>query len=300
MSKLSFNSFKVDGSKNIDVRSFKTNIDLFYQNKADYKDQLKALTKKLDAIQEKMFAHNRYGALVIFQALDAAGKDSTIKAVFKNVNPHGTVFHSFKKPTSNELEHDYLWRCFTKLPERGQIGVFNRSYYQEVLITKVHPEIITDYQLLPRELTKDLNLLFKNRYSGIKNFETYLNNNGIEVVKFFLNVSKKEQGKRLIDRIKKENKNWKFEEGDIKELALFGNYLDAFESAINNTSTENSPWYVIPADDKYTMRLLVAEILHERLNALPVYFPESSEIRQAELNKFISIIQEQNSDETPY
>lgn len=296
MAKSKINSFKVDGSKSIDIRSFATDIKLMYEDKSDYKDQLKSLTKKLDAIQEKMYAHNRYGVLVIFQALDAAGKDSTIRAVFKRVNPHGTVFHSFKKPTSNELEHDYMWRCFTKLPERGKIGVFNRSYYEEVLVTKVHPEIITDYQSLPLELTKDLNLLFKNRYSDIKNFETYLNNNGIEVVKFFLNVSKKEQGKRLIDRIKEENKNWKFEEGDIKARALSDNYLDAFELAINNTSTEASPWYVIPADDKYNMRLLVAEVLHGRLKALPVHFPESDENRQTELSKFINIIKEQNLD----
>ncbi|MDP5121021.1 MAG: polyphosphate kinase 2 family protein [Spirosomaceae bacterium] len=296
MGKSKINSFKVDGSKSIDIRSFATDIEQTYQDKSDYKDQLKSLTQKLDAIQEKMYAHNRYGVLVIFQALDAAGKDSTVRAVFKRINPHGTVFHSFKRPTSNELEHDYMWRCFTKLPERGKIGVFNRSYYEEVLVTKVHPEIITDYQLLPLELTKDLDLLFKNRYSDIKNFETYLNNNGIEVVKFFLNVSKKEQGKRLIDRIKEENKNWKFEEGDIKERALFDNYLDAFELAINNTSTEASPWYIIPSDDKYNMRLLVAEVLHERLKALPVHFPESDENRQAELSKFINIIKEQNLD----
>lgn len=296
MGKSKINSFKVDGSKSINIRSFATDIEQTYQDKSDYKDQLKSLTQKLDAIQEKMYAHNRYGVLVIFQALDAAGKDSTVRAVFKRINPHGTVFHSFKRPTSNELEHDYMWRCFTKLPERGKIGVFNRSYYEEVLVTKVHPEIITDYQLLPLELTKDLDLLFKNRYSDIKNFETYLNNNGIEVVKFFLNVSKKEQGKRLIDRIKEENKNWKFEEGDIKERALFDNYLDAFELAINNTSTEASPWYIIPSDDKYNMRLLVAEVLHERLKALPVHFPESDENRQAELSKFINIIKEQNLD----
>lgn len=296
MGKSKINSFKVDGSKSINIRSFATDIEQTYQDKSDYKDQLKSLTQKLDAIQEKMYAHNRYGVLVIFQALDAAGKDSTVRAVFKRINPHGTVFHSFKRPTSNELEHDYMWRCFTKLPERGKIGVFNRSYYEEVLVTKVHPEIITDYQLLPLELTKDLDLLFKNRYSDIKNFETYLNNNGIEVVKFFLNVSKKEQGKRLIDRIKEENKNWKFEEGDIKERALFDNYLDAFELAINNTSTEDSPWYIIPSDDKYNMRLLVAEVLHERLKALPVHFPESDENRQAELSKFINIIKEQNLD----
>jgi PPK2 family polyphosphate:nucleotide phosphotransferase len=296
MSKSSINSLIIDSSKGIDIRSFPTEVELLYNDKADYKKQLKSLTKKLDDIQEKMYAHNRYGALVIFQALDAAGKDSTIKAVFKRVNPHGTVFHSFKRPTSIELDHDFMWRCFKKLPERGKIGVFNRSYYEEVLVAKVHPEIVTDYQLLPSNLTDNLDLLFKNRYSDIKNFETYLNNNGIEVIKFFLNVSKEEQGKRLIDRIKKENKNWKFEDGDIKERALFEEYLNAFEMALNNTATKDSPWYVIPADDKYNMRLLIAEILHDRLGALPMNFPESNEQRQEELKKYIEVIEKQNLD----
>jgi PPK2 family polyphosphate:nucleotide phosphotransferase len=296
MSKSSINSLIIDSSKGIDIRSFPTEVELLYNDKTDYKKQLKSLTKKLDDIQEKMYAHNRYGALVIFQALDAAGKDSTIKAVFKRINPHGTVFHSFKRPTSIELDHDFMWRCFKKLPERGKIGVFNRSYYEEVLVAKVHPEIVTDYQLLPSNLTDNLDLLFKNRYSDIKNFETYLNNNGIEVIKFFLNVSKEEQGKRLIDRIKKENKNWKFEDGDIKERALFEEYLNAFEMALNNTATKDSPWYVIPADDKYNMRLLIAEILHDRLGALPMNFPESNEQRQEELKKYIEVIEKQNLD----
>lgn len=294
MSKSSIKFFRIDGSKNIDVRSFPTKVDSLYDDKADYKRQLKSLTKKLDTIQEKMYAHNRYGALVIFQALDAAGKDSTIRAVFKQVNPHGTVFHSFKRPTSTELEHDFMWRCFNKLPERGKIGVFNRSYYEEVLVVKVHPEIIKNSQLLPLELTKNLDTLFKNRYSGIKNFETYLNNNGIEVVKFFLNVSQEEQGKRLIARINEKEKNWKFEEGDIKERALFDTYLDAFEVAINKTSTKQSPWYIIPADDKYNMRLLIAQILQKRLNALPIDFPESNGQEQMNLKKFIKVIENQN------
>lgn len=294
MSKSSIKFFRIDGSKNIDVRSFPTKVDSLYDDKADYKRQLKSLTKKLDTIQEKMYAHNRYGALVIFQALDAAGKDSTIRAVFKQVNPHGTVFHSFKRPTSTELEHDFMWRCFNKLPERGKIGVFNRSYYEEVLVVKVHPEIIKNSQLLPLELTKNLDTLFKNRYSDIKNFETYLNNNGIEVVKFFLNVSQEEQGKRLIARINEKEKNWKFEEGDIKERALFDTYLDAFEVAINKTSTKQSPWYIIPADDKYNMRLLVAQILQKRLNALPIDFPESNGQEQMNLKKFIKVIENQN------
>lgn len=288
--------FEVKGDMKVDIRSFPTNVDLLYDGKSDYKDRLKELTSELDDLQEKMYAHNRYGALVIFQALDAAGKDSTIRAVFKRVNPQGCVFHSFKKPTEIELEHDFMWRCFTKLPERGKIAVFNRSYYEEVLVVKVHPEIVTQYQRLPEKLTTNLEQLFENRYSDISNFETYLNNNGIEVIKFFLNISKKEQGKRLIDRINEKNKNWKFEEGDIRERELFDNYLDAFETAINQTSTEDSPWYVIPADDKYNMRLLIAQILRDRLSNLDMHFPASSEERQKELKKFIEIIKEQDKN----
>lgn len=297
MSKSTINSFKVSGNEEIDIRSFSTNVDLLYDDKSDYKSQLKELTTELDELQEKMYAHNRYGALVIFQALDAAGKDSTIRAVFKRVNPQGCVFHSFKKPTEIELEHDFMWRCFKKLPERGKIAVFNRSYYEEVLVVKVHPEIVTNYQRLPSGLTSDLEQLFQNRYADMKNFETYLNNNGIEVIKFFLNVSKKEQGKRLIDRINEKNKNWKFEEGDIKERELFGDYLNAFETAINKTATENSPWYVIPADDKYNMRLLTAKIIRDRLSKLNMDFPASSKERQKELEQFIEIIEEQDKEQ---
>lgn len=295
MGKSIIKPFEVNGNEKIDIRSFSTKTELLYTAKSDYKDQLEELTDELDELQEKMYAHNRYGALVIFQALDAAGKDSTIRAVFKSVNPQGCVFHSFKKPTEIELEHDFMWRCFKKLPERGTIAVFNRSYYEEVLVVKVHPEIVTDHQRLPSGLTENLEQLFENRYSDIKNFETYLNNNGIEVIKFFLNVSRKEQGERLIDRINENNKNWKFEEGDIKERELFDEYLNAFEIAITKTASERSPWYIIPADDKYNMRLLTAKILCERLNNLDMHFPVSSKERQKELKKFIEIIEDQNN-----
>ena len=295
MSNLVIGDITVDGTEKVDIGSFSTSVDLLYEDKSDYKSQLKDLTKEIDDLQEKMYAHNRYGVLVIFQALDAAGKDSTIRAVFKRVNPQGCVFHSFKRPTENELEHDFMWRCFKKLPERGTIGVFNRSYYEEVLVVKVHPDIVTKFQRLPDELTTDMEQLFENRYSDIKNFETYLNNNGIEVIKFFLNVSKEEQGKRLIDRIVEKDKNWKFEEGDIKERALFGDYLNAFEKAINSTATVKSPWYIMPADDKYNMRLLTAQIIRNRLNGLDIDFPESDDERQKELMKFISIIEKQNN-----
>lgn len=286
--------FTVNGSTPIDLRTLPTKTEKLYDDKSDFEDDLEEVCKKLDKLQEKMYAHNRYGALVIFQALDAAGKDSTIRAVFKGINPQGTELHSFKRPTETELEHDYLWRCFNKLPERGKIGVFNRSYYEEVLVVKVHPDIITKYQLLPKEKTQDLDLLFENRYNDIKNFEHYLNNNGIEVIKFFLNVSKEEQAKRLIDRIKEPDKNWKFEEGDIKERALWEDYTNAFEMAINNTSTPHAPWHIIPADDKKNMRLITAQILLERLEKLPMDFPESNAERAEELKSFIETIKNQN------
>lgn len=294
MSSFDSTSFTVDGSETVDIRSFPTSVKSLYKDKSDYKDELEDITDDLDELQEMMYAHNRYGVLVIFQALDAAGKDSTIRAVFRNINPQGTVFHSFRRPSEIELDHDFLWRCFDKLPQRGRIGVFNRSYYEEVLVAKVHPTIVTTSQRLPIEKTENLDVLFENRYSDMKNFETYLSNNGIEVVKFFLNVSKEEQGDRLKDRINEPEKNWKFEEGDIKERALWENYLDAFEMAVNKTATKTAPWYVIPADDKKNMRLIVASVLKERLKKLPLTFPESTDERAEELKHFIDIINEQD------
>lgn len=294
MKNLSAGDFRITGKKSFKLKDEKTRIKDFYDSKEDYELILGNLQNEMDELQSMMYAHNRYGMLVIFQAMDAAGKDGTMKAVFQNVNPLGLSFYSFKRPSETELNHDYLWRCFKELPERGKIQVFNRSYYEEVLVVKVHPEILTGSQKIPAELTKDVEKVWKNRYKDISAFEEYLNNNGIRVVKLFLNVSKQEQGERLIERIEDINKNWKFEEGDIRERALWNDYMKAYEEMIDETSSKENPWYVVPADDKKNMRLIVARIINDNLRSMDISYPKSDEKRKAELEKLIATIKEQN------
>lgn len=295
MSKIKGDDYLFDGKGKFKINEVKTKIKDFYEDKADYSSQLKELQCEIDALQNMMYAHDKYGMLVIFQAMDAAGKDGTMKRVFANVHPLGTAFYSFKRPSSKELDHDFMWRCYKELPERGKIKVFNRSYYEEVLVVKVHPEILTDVQKIPAEISSKKNV-WKKRYKDIKNFEEYLTNNGIVVVKFFLNVSKKEQGERLIARINEQEKNWKFEEGDIKERGYWDNYQQAYEDLINETSTKDCPWHIVPADDKKNMRLIVAKVLQEKLKNLDISYPESSDERQKELQSFIDVIKKQNEE----
>lgn len=257
---------------------------------------MKSLQAELDELQEKMFAHNRFGLLVIFQAMDAAGKDGTLKAVFSGVNPQGLRIYSFKRPTETELDHDFLWRTNMQLPERGTITVFNRSYYEEVLVVKVHPEILLNTQRLPVDISDDLDTVWENRYEDIANLEKYLTRNGIHVVKFFLNVSKTEQSERLIERIEDPSKNWKFEEQDVKEREFWNDYQSAYEDAINATSTEQCPWYIIPADDKKNMRLIVASILAQKLKSLNMDYPKSDAARQEILKGLIEKIRLQDNN----
>jgi PPK2 family polyphosphate:nucleotide phosphotransferase len=293
MKKIDTNEFLFDGSGKFSIDDTKTKIKDFYEDKEDYEKSLTDLNKQMDELQSMMYAHNRYGLLVIFQAMDAAGKDGTLKAVFSGVNPQGLSVYSFKRPTEIELEHDFLWRTVLQLPQRGSITVFNRSYYEEVLVVKVHPEIVTQSQRLPLELTDDLDKLWKNRYEDITNLETYLHRNGIRVVKFFLNVSKEEQATRLIERIQDPTKNWKFDEQDVKERGFWNDYQQAYEDLINATSTHKCPWYVIPADDKKNMRLIVAKTIVSELKKLNMSYPESDEERHKQLKKLIDIIEAQ-------
>ncbi len=295
MSKIKGKDFVFDGKGKFKIDDVSTKLKDFYETKEEYEAMLSEVQDELDELQNMMYAHNKYGMLVVFQAMDAAGKDGTIKAVFQNVNPQGSRFYSFKRPSDKELDHDFLWRCFKQLPERGTIQVFNRSYYEEVLVVKVHPEILTKYQKIPAEISSKKDV-WKKRYVDIKNFENYLNNNGIVVVKFFLNVSKQEQGDRLIARINEQKKNWKFEEGDIKERGFWNDYQRAYEDLINETSTKENPWHVIPADDKKNMRLIVAEVLKEKLKSLDISYPDSSDERQEELKSFIEVIRAQDTE----
>lgn len=294
MKKYNIEDYQITGFEKFKIKNSLTKIKDFYDDKEDYEVILQELQSEMAELQSIMYAHARYGVLVIFQAMDAAGKDGTMKAVFQGVHPLGLSFYSFKRPSETELNHDYMWRCYKQLPERGTMQVFNRSYYEEVLVVKVHPEILENYQKIPDEL-KEKNVWGK-RYKDIKNFEDYLANNGIVVLKFFLNVSKKEQGERLIERIEDITKNWKFEEGDIKERALWNDYQDAYEEMINETSTKQNPWYAIPADDKKNMRLIVAKTIVEKLKELKMGYPEPDEARKQTLLSLIDTIKQQNME----
>lgn len=294
MKKFNIKDYQITGSEKFNPKNHPTKITDFYEDKSDYEEILNNLQTEMDELQSIMYAHSKYGVLAVFQAMDAAGKDGTMKAVFQGVHPLGLSFYSFKRPSETELNHDYMWRCYKELPERGKMQIFNRSYYEEVLVVKVHPEILENYQKIPDELKgKDV---WKKRYQDIKHFEDYLANNGIVVIKFFLNVSKEEQGNRLIERIEDITKNWKFEEGDIKERGFWNEYQKAYEEMINETSTEKNPWYVVPADDKKNMRLIVAKIIVEKLKELKMSYPEPDEARKQTLLGLIDTIKQQNQE----
>jgi PPK2 family polyphosphate:nucleotide phosphotransferase len=232
-------------------------------------------------MQDKLYAQDKWAVLVVLQAMDAAGKDSTIKFVMSGVNPQGCHVVSFKEPSREELDHDFMWRYMKSLPERGRIGIFNRSYYEEVLVVRVHPQLI-DNQRLPDPCKKDL---WARRYEDINAVERYLVNNGVVPIKIFLNVSKNAQLKRLLKRLDKPSKNWKFAESDISERALWNDYMRAYESMLQNTSTKVAPWYVVPADNKWYTRVAVAEIISQRMVELDLTYPEVSKERQVALRK---------------
>ncbi len=233
-----------------------------------------------------LYAYNRYSVLLIFQAMDAAGKDSTIEHVMSGVNPQGCQVFSFKKPSANELEHDFLWRTYRALPERGRIGIFNRSYYEEVLVTRVHPEYIVGQRLPGIDRVNDVNEdLWQSRYRSINEMERHLTANGTVILKFFLNVSKDEQKNRFLRRINRPEKNWKFTMNDVEERKYWDDYQHAFEQAINHTSTEHAPWHIIPADRKWFMRAAVSEIIVDKLQSLDMRYPKVTGKQKANLQK---------------
>ena len=236
----------------------------------------------LAKLQDMLYAQDRWAVLVIFQAMDAAGKDGTIKHVMSGVNPQGCEVSSFKAPSDEELDHDFLWRCVKRLPERGRIGIFNRSYYEEVLVVRVHPELL-ERERLPLEA--EPKEIFEDRYSDIRRFERYLTRNGVVVLKFFLHVSKKEQKKRLLERLNDPRKYWKFSGDDVKERASWKDYMDAFETMVRRTATKHAPWYVVPADNKWFTRAVVAAAIVDALGALDLHHPELSPERLKELAK---------------
>lgn len=252
--------------------------------KDEQKPQAKeALQEGIDALakqQEMLYAQDRWSVLLIFQAMDAAGKDGAIKHVMSGVNPQGCQVFSFKAPSSEDLDHDYLWRTMKCLPERGRIGIFNRSYYEETIAVRVHPELLARQKLPPRLMTKHI---WDDRFEDICNFEKYLTRNGVIVRKFFLHVSKKEQLKRFLSRLDEPEKNWKFSNADAQGRDFWGDYMDAYEATIRNTATKASPWYVVPADNKWFTRIVVAAAVIDALASLDLHFPEVDEARRAEL-----------------
>ncbi|QEI43496.1 hypothetical protein BMF77_04116 [Dolichospermum sp. UHCC 0315A] len=251
-----------------------------FHQKGDAVKKLKVGILQLAKYQDILYAQNTYSLLIIFQAMDAAGKDSTIKHVMSGVNPQGCQVFSFKSPSEEELDHDYLWRSMKSLPERGRIGIFNRSYYEELLIVRVHPEILKKQQLpnFPQD-----NHIWKQRFEEINNFEKYLFNNGVIVLKFFLNVSKSVQKRRFLERIESPDKNWKLSVSDVRERAFWDDYMDAYEQVFNHTSTEFAPWYIVPADRKWFTRLVVADIICQKLQELNLQYPQMSEEHKQQL-----------------
>lgn len=234
---------------------------------------------KLASLQDKLYAHDCWAVLLIFQAMDAAGKDGTIKWVMSGVNPQGCQVYAFKTPSAEELDHDFMWKFMQRMPERGRIGIFNRSYYEEVLVVKVHPEFL-EKQKLPKACRKDV---WKHRYEDINAIEKYLVHNGVLPIKFFLNVSYEAQLKRFLKRLDKPEKNWKFSEADVQERARWDDYVKAQEEMLRQTSTKHAPWYVIPADNKWYTRVSVAEVIVKRLEELDLKYPEVSDERKAQL-----------------
>ena len=251
-------------------------------NKPRAKEILKSGVELLADFQDVLYAQDRWSILLIFQAMDAAGKDGAIKHVMSGINPQGCQVYSFKSPSAEELDHDYMWRCLQRMPQRGHIGIFNRSYYEETLVVKVHPEYLKNEKIPPRLVTKNIWL---ERYEDIRNIERYLTRNGTIVRKFFLNVSKKEQKKRFLDRLNNRDKNWKFSSGDAVERGYWDDYMKAYEEMIQNTATDDAPWYVVPADNKWFSRIVVAGAVIDALASLNLAYPKVSKEKQAELKQ---------------
>lgn len=250
------------------------------EDKDDAQEWLRAGVERLSEMQEMLYAQDRWSLLLVFQAMDAAGKDSTIAHVMSGVNPQGCQVFSFKAPSAEELDHDFMWRTMKCLPERGRIGIFNRSYYEETLVVRVHPEILAIQKLPPALVTKHI---WKERFEDINNMERYLARNGVAIIKFFLNVSKNEQRKRFLDRLDEPEKHWKFSAADVKERSHWNDYADAYEDMIRNTASEHAPWYVIPADNKWFTRLVVSAAIVDRLDRLGLHYPVVDAPKQEEL-----------------
>jgi PPK2 family polyphosphate:nucleotide phosphotransferase len=273
--------YQVSPGTQVDLKKRPTKTRPAYKSKGEYRDMLSTHVEELCAQQELLYASNSYALLMIFQAMDAAGKDGAIAHVMSGINPQGCRVSSFKHPSAEELKHDFLWRTTRDLPQRGQIGIFNRSYYEEVLIARVHPEILRA-EGLPDEL-RDEKTIWRDRYRSIVDLERHLTRNGTRVIKFFLHLSKEEQRRRFLERIETPAKNWKFSGSDIAERQYWKEYMKAYEKCLSATSTHQAPWYIVPADDKLNARLIVSRIVVDTLERLRLSYPKSSAGRRREL-----------------
>ena len=280
--------FRARPASKIRLSEWPTIVKPYYRSKAEYQALLNSQITELSEQQARLYAHNRYALLLIFQAMDAAGKDSAIKHVMSGVNPQGCQVFSFKHPSAEELDHDFLWRTTRNLPERGRIGIFNRSYYEEVLIVRVHPEILRS-QSLPEEPI-DGKKVWLDRYRSIVDLEDHLYRNGTRIAKFFLHVSKDEQRKRFLKRIDDPEKNWKFGATDIAERELWDDYMKAYEDCLSATSTKSSPWYIIPADDKKNARLIIAQVILATLTSLRLSYPKPAAEHRKELESIRKLL----------
>jgi PPK2 family polyphosphate:nucleotide phosphotransferase len=278
---MNIDKFVVHPNKNFKLRKLSTADTGGMKDPEHARGRLEKGTRRLSELQDVLYAHDRYAVLLIFQAMDAAGKDSTIKHVMSGVNPQGCQVFSFKSPSAEDLDHDYMWRVMKCMPERGRIGIFNRSYYEEVLVVRVHPEFL-EAQKLPPPCLKNL---WQHRFEDINNIEQYLARNGVIPIKFFLHVSREEQLKRFLKRLDDKQKNWKFSGADVRERELWDKYQDAYEDMLARTSTKHAPWYVIPADHKWFMRLAVSEIINARLEQFGLHYPEVDAAHRKELAK---------------
>jgi PPK2 family polyphosphate:nucleotide phosphotransferase len=277
--KIHARDFRVREGDEVDLKKWPTQVKPVYGSDEDYEKLLREHIEQLSAQQELLYASNSYAVLLIFQAMDAAGKDGVIKHVMSGVNPQGCQVFSFKHPSASELQHDFLWRTTRDLPERGRIGIFNRSYYEEVLIARVHPEILIGEGIVDA----DMATIWRDRYRSILNQERHLHLNGTRIIKFFLHLSKDEQRKRFLERIDKPEKNWKFSEADIQERQHWKDYMKAYEKCLGATSTSDAPWYVVPADDKENARLIVSRIVVDTMAGLEMCYPQTSAKRRREL-----------------
>src|SRR5574340_122259 len=288
--KINSKDFQVKVEKVV-LAKWPTIVKPVYKSKEQYKHLLQEHIEELSLLQNLLYAYNRYSLLLIFQSMDAAGKDSSIKHVMSGINPQGCQVFSFKHPSAEELEHDFLWREIRCLPERGKIGIFNRSHYEEVLIVRVHPEIL-DSEGLWDESNK--NTVWQDRYRSIVDLESHLYRNGTRIIKFFLHISKEEQRKRFLKRIDDQKKNWKFSTADVKERKFWNHYMEAYEDCLGATSLPHAPWYVIPADDKENAHLIISQIVLDTLNELKMMYPKPNAKHKQELKTIRKLLIDEN------